>query len=136
MPRLYRESPLNAIWEGSGNVMALDLVRVLGREPDAVEALRIELDQARGIDTRLDTALDFALDSVRSPIDAEYEARRLIEALALAAGGALVAQHAGSEVWDAFATTRLAGDWGQLFGTLPRGIDTRAILEPASPRLA
>lgn len=134
MPRLYRESPLNAIWEGSGNVIALDLVRVLVKEPNSVDALHKELEGAKGVDARLDDAIASALASVRNPAEAEYEGRRLVEALALAIGGALLARYARPEVWEAFAASRLTGDGGSLYGTLPRGIDTRAIIEPAIPR--
>lgn len=134
MPRLFRESPLNAIWEGSGNVIALDLIRVLGREPDAVDALSEELDVAMGADPRLDQAIRSAMEGARRPAEAEYEARRLAEGLALAVSGALVARHARPEVWEAFAASRLAGEGGHLFGTLPRGIDVRSVVEPAIPR--
>jgi putative acyl-CoA dehydrogenase len=134
MPRLYRESPLNAIWEGSGNVIALDLVRAIAREPDGVDALVMELGAARGADSRLDKAVDRVSEALRAPADAEYEARRLAEGLALAVAGALLARHGRPEVWEAFAASRLAGDGGFLYGTLPRGIDTRAIVEPAIPR--
>ncbi|HVR78313.1 MAG TPA: acyl-CoA dehydrogenase family protein [Acidimicrobiia bacterium] len=134
MPRLYRESPVNAIWEGSGNVIALDLVRAIAREPGSVDALQKELEAAKGTDRRLDAAIDSALDAVRSPLDAEYEARRLVEALALATSGALLARHASPEVWEGFAAGRLVGDWGHLYGTLPVGIDTKAIIDPAIPR--
>jgi len=134
MPRLYRESPVNGIWEGSGNVIALDLVRAMAREPGAVDALQKELEAAKGSDHRLDRAIDSALESVRSPAEAEYEARRLAEGLALAAGGALLARHARPEVWEGFAASRLAADRGALYGTLPPGIAVGAIVEPAIPR--
>jgi putative acyl-CoA dehydrogenase len=134
MPRLYRESPVNAVWEGSGNVIALDLVRAIAREPGSVDALQKELEAAKGTDRRLDAAIDSALESVRGPLDAEYEARRLVEALALATSGALLARHASREVWEGFAASRLVGDWGNLYGTLQVGIDTRAIIDPAIPR--
>ncbi len=133
MPRLFRESPLNAIWEGSGNVVALDLVRVMTKEPYAVEALRQELETARGADRRLDRAIEAAMDMVTGPIDAEHEARRLAEALVIAAGGALLAQHGDPEIWEAFAVSRLDGDWGNMFGTLPTGLDLDAVIEPAIP---
>jgi putative acyl-CoA dehydrogenase len=133
MPRLYRESPVNAIWEGSGNVIALDLVRAIAREPGTVDALQKELETAKGADHRLDGAIDSALDSVRRPGDAEYEARRLAEALALATGGALLARHARDEVWHGFAASRLARDGGGLYGTLPAGVPVGAIVEKAIP---
>jgi putative acyl-CoA dehydrogenase len=135
MPRLYRESPVNAIWEGSGNVIALDLVRAMIKEPSSVDALHKELESVKGADSRLDDVIDSAIASIRDPGEAEYEARRLVEALALATGGALVARYARPEVWEAFAATRLGGDWGHLYGTLPRGIDTKTIIDPAIPRI-
>lgn len=135
MPRLYRESPLNAIWEGSGNVMALDVVRVLTKEADAVEALRDELRSATGADSRLDKAIEMAFKAIDSPDDPEHEARRLVEGLALAAGGALLSRYGSPEVWEAFALSRLEGDHGHLYGTLPTSVETRRIIEPAIPVL-
>jgi putative acyl-CoA dehydrogenase len=133
MPRLYRESPVNAIWEGSGNVIALDLVRAIAREPGTVDALQKELEAAKGVDHRLDVAIDSALDSVRAPVEPEYEARRLSEALALATGGALLARYGSDEVWQGFAASRLSGDGGGLYGTLPAGVAVGAIVEKAIP---
>jgi putative acyl-CoA dehydrogenase len=135
MPRLYRESPVNAIWEGSGNVIALDLVRVISGHPEAVDALEAELDAGLGADPRLDGAIRSALDLTRAPTDAEYEARRLAEGLALSVSGALLARHGRPEVWRAFASSRLSPDRGYLYGTLPVGLDLAAIIEPAIPRI-
>lgn len=132
MPRLYRESPLNAIWEGSGNVIALDVIRVMAKEPEAVAALKLELDRSRGHDRRLDRAIDRAFSDFEMG-DAEYQARSLVEGLALATAGCLLAAYAAPEVYEAFARTRLSGDWGHLYGTLPTGVDTGAIIEPAIP---
>jgi putative acyl-CoA dehydrogenase len=134
MPRLYRESPLNAIWEGSGNVIALDLLRAVAKQPGSVEAVEKELEMAKGVDARLDRAIADALGIIGNPSDPEFEARRVAETLALAVGGALVARHARPEVWETFAATRLSGDWGHLFGTLPPGTKARAIIEAAIPR--
>jgi putative acyl-CoA dehydrogenase len=132
MPRLYRESPVNAIWEGSGNVIALDVIRVLAREPAAVEALRKELEESKGHDKRLDRAITRAFADFNMG-DAEYRSRRLVEGLAVATAGILMARHAAPEVFEAFAASRLGGDWGSLYGTLPIGVDTEAIIEPAVP---
>jgi putative acyl-CoA dehydrogenase len=132
MPRLYRESPVNAIWEGSGNVIALDVLRVMAKEPAAVDALRRELDNARGHDRRLDRAIDRAFSDFEMG-DAEGGARRLVERLAVATAGALLAEHAAPPVYEAFAASRLGGDSGALFGTLPVGLDLWAIIEPAIP---
>jgi putative acyl-CoA dehydrogenase len=132
MPRLHRESPLNAIWEGSGNVIALDLVRVLAREPGAVEALRGELEESKGHDRRLDRAIGKAFSDFNMG-DAEHRARNLAESLAVATAGSLLARHGSPEVFEAYAASRLGGDWGSLYGTLPVGVDTEAIIEPAVP---
>lgn len=133
MPRLYRESPLNAIWEGSGNVIALDVIRVLTREGGAVEALRSELEQGAGFDHRLDHVISSVFDALRSPSHPEFNARRLVEGLAIAAGGFLMSRHGRSEVWEAFAASRLDSNHGYLYGTLPEGVDASSIIEPAIP---
>lgn len=135
MPRLYRESPVNAIWEGSGNVISLDVVRVLAKEPAAVDALRWELEESKGHDRRLDRAIDSAFADFAMG-HAEARARTLTEGLALATAGSLLARHGSPEVFDAFAASRLAGDRGFLYGTLPSGLDLEAIVEPAVPMTA
>lgn len=131
MPRLYRESPLNAIWEGSGNVIALDLVRVLAKHPAAAAALITEMETARGHDPRLDRVLTEVKNSLQSNNDVEFLARSLAERIAVAYSGVLLAQHGSPEVFDAFAASRLAGEWGHLFGTLPSGVDVESVVEPA-----
>jgi len=135
LPRLYREAPVNSIWEGSGNVMCLDVLRALAREPKTFEALRAELTAAAGADRRLDahvSALDDALNRGGGEAG-EAEARRLVERLALALQGALLVRHAPRAVADAFCASRLGGDWGRAFGTLPAGTDFGAILDRARP---
>jgi putative acyl-CoA dehydrogenase len=134
-PRLYREAPVNSIWEGSGNVMCLDVLRALAREPKALEAVRAELTAAAGADRRLDghvSALDAELDRGGGEAG-EAQARRLVERLALALQGALLVRHAPPAVADAFCASRLAGDSGRAFGTLPPGTDFGAILQRARP---
>ncbi|MFI1606698.1 acyl-CoA dehydrogenase family protein [Streptomyces griseofuscus] len=131
MPRHYREAPLLSIWEGSGNVNALDVLRALGREPGAADALFAELALAGGADTRLDSAVA-ALRSELPRAD-QLSARRLVERMALALQASLLVRHAPRPVADAFCATRLAGDWGHSFGTLPPGTDLDAILERALP---
>jgi putative acyl-CoA dehydrogenase len=137
LPRLYREAPVNSIWEGSGNVMCLDVLRALAREPGAVDALRAELGLARGGDRRLDAwaaALAGDLRTTGAPPEMpEGGARRLAERLALALQGALLVRHAPAAVADAFCGSRLAGDVGRAFGTLPGGTDWKTILERARP---
>jgi putative acyl-CoA dehydrogenase len=132
MPRLFRESPLNSIWEGSGNVICLDVLRALAKEPAAAEALVAELRSARGGDGRLDAHLDRAEALVAHHPD-EGQARTVVEALALALQGSLLVRHAPPAVTDAFCATRLRADWGHSFGTLPPSSDVRAILGRAWP---
>jgi putative acyl-CoA dehydrogenase len=133
MPRLYREAPLNSIWEGSGNVNALDVLRALGKEPATGDALMAELTPAKGADQRLDAALH-RLGSELSELDGvEGRARRLVESMALALQGSLLVRYTPPAVADAFCATRLGGDWGHTFGTLPATADIAAILDRALP---
>jgi len=131
LPRLYREAPLNSIWEGSGNVSALDVLRVLQREQAAVDAFLAECELGRGADARLDAALN-RLPKVLADA-AEEDARRVTEQMALTLQGSLLARHAPAYVSDAFAASRLDGDWGRAPGTLPRGLNTTAIVDRATP---
>src|SRR3954468_10536063 len=119
LPRLYREAPLNSVWEGSGNVICLDVLRALGKEPQARDALLAELRLARGADRRLDAALDETEARLARPD--EGGARRLVESLATALQASLLVRHAPSAVADAYCATRLTGDHGYSFGTLPSG---------------
>jgi putative acyl-CoA dehydrogenase len=121
MPRLYREAPLNSIWEGSGNVIALDVLRAISKEPEALDRLLAEIHLAG--DRRI---ADF-LGDVRQDL-AEENARRLAERLAVALQASLMVRFSPSAVSDAFCGSRLAGDWGRAFGTLPRATDFNAIL--------
>ncbi|MFH8341977.1 acyl-CoA dehydrogenase family protein [Streptomyces sp. AM6-12] len=131
MPRHYREAPLLSIWEGSGNVNALDVLRALGREPGAADALFGELALAEGADARLDATV--AALKTELPGADQLGARRLVERMALALQASLLVRHAPHPVADAFCATRLAGDWGHSFGTLPSGTDLTAILDRALP---
>jgi putative acyl-CoA dehydrogenase len=135
MARLYREAPLNSIWEGSGNVNALDVLRALGREPSAWEAFRAEVSAARGADRRLDGAFDALEAAVTDASDVEVRARRLVEQMALVLQGSLLVRYAPPAVADAFCASRLGGDWGYAFGTLPPSVDARAIVERATPKV-
>jgi putative acyl-CoA dehydrogenase len=128
MPKLYREAPLMSIWEGSGNVAALDVLRAMATTPLAVEALFTELDAAAGADDRLDQAVIGLRKQLGDLDDAQYRARRLVEQLALCLQGSLLVRYGDPAVADAFCASRLGGDWGIAFGTLPSGVDTRAIL--------
>ena len=131
MARIYREMPLNSIWEGAGNIMALDLLRAL-RKGDASAALVAELAPARGAHAALDRLAD-ALPQRIEQLQGEIEARRLAEDVALAVQAALLVQHAPPAVAAAFCATRIAGDWGRSFGSLPASCDFDAILDRAMP---
>ncbi len=131
MPRHYREAPLLSIWEGSGNVNALDVLRALGREPGAAQALFDELALAQGADARLDAAVTRLKDDL--PKASQTGARRLVELMALALQASLLVRHAPPAIADAFCATRLGGDWGHAFGTLPDGADLEGVLERALP---
>ncbi|MFD4872669.1 acyl-CoA dehydrogenase family protein [Streptomyces sp. NPDC058420] len=131
MPRHYREAPLLSIWEGSGNVNALDVLRALTREPGTAEALFAELALAQGADARLDTSVSRLKNELNQAT--EMSARRLVEHMALTLQASLLVRHAPAAVADAFCATRLAGDWGHSFGTLPDSADLDTILARALP---
>jgi putative acyl-CoA dehydrogenase len=136
MPRLLRESPLNGIWEGSGNVMCLDVLRAMAREPQSLEAFRAELELAAGADPRYDAARR-DLDGELADLGAiEYRARFLVERMAVCLQASLLLRHAHPSVADAFCASRLDRDGGLAFGTLPRGVDTGTIIERARPKVA
>src|SRR6188472_2575517 len=133
MPRLYREAPLASIWEGSGNVMALDVLRAMARDRRAVELFEAEVALAAGADPRLD-AFVAGLRGELSDGDAlEHRARRIVERLALALQGSLLVRHAPAAMADAFCAARLAGDHGLEYGTLPPGADVAAIVARHTP---
>ncbi|GAA1078499.1 acyl-CoA dehydrogenase family protein [Tsukamurella strandjordii] len=135
MPRLYREAPLLSIWEGSGNVAALDVLRAAARQPASVAALFGFLDGAAGADARLDAAVA-RLKAELSDVDQlEFRARRVVEAAALAIQGALLVTRGEQAAADAFCATRLAADWGGVFGTLPRGLDIGTLIDRATPKI-
>ncbi|MBY8338425.1 DNA alkylation response protein [Streptomyces spinosirectus] len=131
MPRHYREAPLLSIWEGSGNVNALDVLRALKREPATAQALFDELALARGADARLDAAVQRLEGQLAA--GSESGARRLVEQMALTLQASLLVRHAPAAVADAFCATRLGGDWGHAFGTLPDTADLDAVLNRALP---
>ena len=132
LPRLFRESPLNSIWEGSGNVNALDVLRALGREPETAEAFLAEVRLAAGADQRLDAAIARLEGEVADP--EEQGARRLLELLAVTLQGSLLVRHGPPEVAAAFCASRLDRPGG-VYGTLPAGLDLTAIVERHRPRL-
>ncbi len=133
MARLYREAPLNSIWEGSGNVQCLDVLRAIQKSPESLKALLSEIREARGADARLDTYFNELRGQLERTEDLEARARRLVERLALALQASLLVRHAPADVADAFCASRLAGDGGRAFGTLPPGTDFGAILERHAP---
>jgi putative acyl-CoA dehydrogenase len=129
MPRLYREAPLASIWEGSGNVMSLDVLRALTRSPRSLEVFLEEVRQAHGTDKRLDARVQelegqFAGD----PATLQVRARRVVESMALCLQGSLLVRHAPGAVADAFCASRLAGEAGLEYGTLPAGTDFEGII--------
>jgi putative acyl-CoA dehydrogenase len=133
MPRLYREMPLASIWEGSGNVMALDVLRALKASPEVLTAFLDEVDEAAGADARLDTFTAALRDELADLEAIELRARRVVERMALALQGSLLVRHAPAAVADAFCASRLAGDAGLQYGTLPAGVDVAAIVARHTP---
>jgi putative acyl-CoA dehydrogenase len=133
MPRLYREAPLNSVWEGSGNVNALDVLRALARTPAVLDAYLAEVDTAAGADRRLDAFVAALRADLADGEALEHRARRTVERLALALQGSLLVRHAPAAVADAFCAARLDGDAGLAFGTLPKGADVGAIVARHTP---
>jgi len=134
MPRLFRESPLTSIWEGSGNVQCLDALRAMVKSPASVQVLYDEIGEASGADQRLDAYVDRLKTSMEtSPETLEVRARRIVEGLALALQGSLLVRHGDPAVADAFCASRLDGDWGEAFGTLPAGLDYETIIARNTP---
>jgi putative acyl-CoA dehydrogenase len=129
LPRFYREAPLNSIWEGSGNIMCLDVLRAARREPQGVEALLSELELARGADPRLDRHVAALAAALQQGCDGERDGRRIAGAIALGLAAATLARHAPGARADAFCSSRL-GEGSPVLGTLHAGIDTAAIVEP------
>jgi putative acyl-CoA dehydrogenase len=136
MPLLYRDAPLGSIWEGSGNVAALDVLRAMVKEPEGLPAFLAECELATGADARLDAHLAAVRERAAAAFegaDPQFEARRVVEDLAVALQGSLLVRHAPAAVADAFCATRLAGQGGRVYGTLPAGVDAAAIIERALP---
>ncbi|MCX5375150.1 acyl-CoA dehydrogenase family protein [Streptomyces sp. NBC_00091] len=131
LPRLLRESPVNSIWEGSGNVQSLDVLRALQREPQALNAFLQEVGLARGADHRLDAAIKNLLTELADLDGIEARARRVVERMALVLQGSLLVRWAPPEVADAFCASRLGGDWGAAFGTLPHSLDLASVVARA-----
>jgi len=135
MPRLYREAPLASIWEGSGNVMSLDVLRALVRTPRSLEVFLTEVEQAAGADARLDARVQELKGQFADPATLETRARRVVESMALCLQGSLLVRHAPSAVSDGFCAARLAGDGGLEYGTLPAGVDFEGIIARSRPQI-
>jgi putative acyl-CoA dehydrogenase len=135
MPMLYRDIPLNSIWEGSGNVISLDVLRALARTPAALQAFFGEVEQAAGAEPRLDQFVAGLRQELSDGEAIELRARRLVEHMALALQGSLLVRYGHPAVADAFCASRLAGDGGRAFGTLPAGTDFTTIVERHRPKL-
>ncbi len=133
-PRLFRESPVNAIWEGSGNVQCLDVLRAMQKTPEVVGAFLREVGKAKGAHAALDRWVAALQKDLTDLADLEYRARDVVDRMALALQAALLAQHAPACVADAFCASRLARSGHHNYGALPRGVDCRAIIERATPR--
>jgi putative acyl-CoA dehydrogenase len=133
LPRLYREAPLNSIWEGSGNVNALDVLRAMDREPESVTAFVAELEEARGLDPRLDRSVAELKKDLSNGARIEAGARRLVERMAVALEGSLLVRYGDGAVAEAFCASRLGGDWGHSFGTLPEGLRLASIVQRHRP---
>jgi len=128
MPRLYREAPLNSIWEGSGNVICLDILRAMNKEPDALASVLSEISQARGADARFDAFVNHLEKDLSAPPE-EVAARRVAERIALALQASLLIRHSIAPVADAFCASRLANNSGHAFGTLSPHTNFRAIID-------
>ena len=136
MPLLYRDAPLNSIWEGSGNVAALDVMRAMVKEPEGLPAFMAECELAAGGDARLDAHLRRVREHTKAAFaseDPQFEARRVVEDLALSLQASLLVRHAPTQVADAFCASRLERQGGQVYGTLPPGVAAKAIIDRALP---
>jgi len=132
-PRLFRESPVNAIWEGSGNVQCLDVLRAMQKTPAVVGAFFAELAKSRGANAALDRYVAALQKELGDLADLEYRARDVVDRMALALQAALLVQHAPAAVADAFCASRLAASGHHNYGALPRGADCAAIVARATP---
>jgi putative acyl-CoA dehydrogenase len=134
MPRLFRESPLGSIWEGSGNVQCLDVLRAMVKSPASLEAFFAEVQEGAVAEPRLDAYARSLRDELPGDVETiETRARRLVERMALALQASLLVRYGDEAVADAFCASRLSGDWGQAFGTLPAGTDFGRIIDLHAP---
>jgi len=135
LPRLYREAPVNSVWEGAGNIQCLDVLRAVQKQPESLDAFLAEVELAAGADLRLDAAITELRSELADREDVELRARRTVERLATCLQGSLLVRHAPPEVADAYCATRLGGEGGRAYGTLPRGLDLAAIVERHRPHV-
>jgi putative acyl-CoA dehydrogenase len=133
-PRLFRESPVNAIWEGSGNVQCLDVLRAMKKTPEVVDAFFHEVAKAQGASAALDHWIEALRKEIGDLADIEYRARDVVDRMALAIQAALLLQHAPTQVAAPFCASRLTAAGHRNYGALPRGVDCAAIIERATPR--
>jgi putative acyl-CoA dehydrogenase len=131
MPRLYREAPLMGIWEGSGNVSALDTLRAMATRPECIDVLFDELGKTTGHDPRLDAHVRALRPQLEELETIQYRARQIAEDISLALQGSLLVRFGHPAVAEAFLASRLGGQWGGAFGTLPTGLDLGPIIERA-----
>jgi len=135
LARLYRDAPINAIWEGSGNVQALDMLRAVGRSPEVLDVWFTELMATRGADRRLDAAVQELQDMLGDRDEIDYRARSLVDRLALTMQASLLVKAGNGAVAEAFIASRLGHAGERNYGTLPRGLDLETILQRANPRV-
>ena len=135
MPRLYREAPLNGIWEGSGNVICLDILRTMYKEPDSVEQFFIEIQKSKGMDSDLDREVEQLKAQLLTTEDAAFRARMVVERMALAFQGALLLQHGNPDVAEVFIQTRIRNQGGRAYGTLRNRAGVEHILQRMNPNV-
>jgi putative acyl-CoA dehydrogenase len=133
MGLLYKEAPLNSIWEGAGNVMCLDVLRAAQKDSGVIEAYVSEIEKGRGANAGLDEAIDRLKSALTDQDGIETRARKIVERMMLVLQGALLVRHAPDAVADAFCRSRLSGDWGHAYGTLPKDVEFRTIIDHANP---
>jgi putative acyl-CoA dehydrogenase len=135
MPRLYRDAPLNSIWEGSGNVAALDVLRAFAKEPEALPAFMAEVELSSGANAHLDAHVASLKERIAGlgAADPQWSARRIVEDMGLALQAGLVVRHSPAFVSDAFCAARLGPERSTTYGTLPAGVDAKAIIDRALP---
>ena len=132
MARLYREAPLNAIWEGTSNMMCMDVLRAVRRDAATAEAFMVEVGRAKGADRHLDLWLDRLGTEIARPRNDDGHARRLCNLMAYALQASELHRHGAAETFEAFCRSRLQGDWGYVFGTLESTPDLKRIVEQAT----